>query len=104
MKRWHEERKLVEARQELHDRERYHAPGSEEQESLPLGRFRKRKPFACPNARCYLCHGDKLNGVPTNSRLIADQKLVEQLEEAGAELSKYGLNADSTALFRQIVG
>jgi hypothetical protein len=104
MKRWHEDQKLVAARQELYDRERNHAPGSEEQESLPLGRFRKRKPFACPNARCYLCHGDKLYGVPTNSELIADQKLVDQLMEARDELSKFGLNADSTALFRQITG
>ncbi len=103
MKRWHEEQKLMAARQDLHESELVRAPFLS-LKSLPLGRFRKRKPFDCGHSGCYVCHRNKLSGVPTADRLHADQDLALELEEAGAELSEFGLNANSVHLFRQITG
>lgn len=29
------------------------------------GYYRKSRPLGCKKARCWLCHGDKLLGIPT---------------------------------------
>jgi hypothetical protein len=31
---------------------------------IPLGRWRKSRPFACPRARCLMCHSEKRFKVP----------------------------------------
>lgn len=52
---------------------------------LQIGRFRKgQKRFGCGKPRCYLCHGDKLLGIPKVSELRRAPLLTEGLAEIGA--------------------
>lgn len=45
-------------------------------------RFRKgQKRGGCGKPRCYLCHGDKLLGIPTHKDRIADEIFSYELEE-----------------------
>ena len=56
MRRWHEDRDLMVARQKFAARyyDTFHMDG--------LSRWRKRKPLDCTIARCGVCHGDKFYG------------------------------------------
>ena len=46
------------------------------------GRFRKgQRVGGCGNARCYLCHGEKLFKIPDRSQRRADASLLEWRRE-----------------------
>ena len=45
-------------------------------------RFRKgQKQGGCGKPRCYMCHGDKLLGIPTVKDLIADERFESSLQD-----------------------
>lgn len=48
------------------------------------GRFRKRKPLDCGNARCGLCHGEKRWNRPTVKDLRADEAFRFELQQVEA--------------------
>lgn len=64
MKRFHEELPLLERRARVAVRFASGVTGKwghrKDKNSVPLGTFRKRKPHDCGQARCMLCHGQKL--------------------------------------------
>ena len=45
------------------------------------GRFRKQKPFGCGHARCFLCHFEKIFGIPKVSDRVRAQRFVVSLED-----------------------
>lgn len=44
---------------------------------VQVGRFRKKHSFGCGQARCFLCHYDKLMGLPRHSDLKQLQRYRE---------------------------
>ena len=62
MKRFHEELPLLERRARVAIRFASGVTGKwgRRKNGVPLGTFRKRKPYDCGQARCMLCHGAKL--------------------------------------------
>lgn len=92
MKRWHEEKKVMERRVKEDLSWRY----QDHNQLNPLtgwnivhwrgtgqgGRFRKKKPFDCGNPRCGICHSHKRFGhTETRQEYFADLKFKEQLDE-----------------------
>ncbi len=64
-------RQLEEAKTELEQKD----------SDSPLGRFRKMKLHDCGSSRCFLCHGSKLFGMVTQSRLVENEAFREQLDD-----------------------
>ena len=62
MKRFHEELPLLVRRARVAERFASGVTGKwgSRNGEVPLGTFRKRKPHDCGQARCMLCHGQKL--------------------------------------------
>lgn len=48
---------------------------------LQAGRFRKSHPLSCNNAHCFVCHSEKLMGIPTKQDRIRSDRIDEQLAE-----------------------
>ena len=73
MKRWHEEAGRTHKQWKF-----YKSTGGK---NKSVGCFRKRKAMDCGNSRCYLCHYDKIVGIPNRQQMAADIELNEQLNE-----------------------
>jgi hypothetical protein len=43
------------------------------------GRYRKGRPFGCPDGRCLMCHWHKVFDVKSHKERIADVRAAEQL-------------------------
>ena len=64
---------------------------------LQVGRFRKGQRIGgCGNPRCWLCHSEKLGGVPTAQQLRSVATFAEGLAEMSS-LSNNALEADRDA-------
>lgn len=94
MKRWHEDFRI--AFREWKEHRRSHVEGNKRNSSNrigksayevdcicdeQIGRFRKKDAWDCGNARCYICHSDKLMKYKRRSEEKADLKFKEGLKD-----------------------
>jgi hypothetical protein len=83
MRRWHRERHISLRQQRLHWRLAHdwaERPVDCECE-WQLGRFRKLDGGDCGNARCYICHIDKVLDRPRRGDRLAELRLREGIDE-----------------------
>jgi hypothetical protein len=83
MHRYHQETHIVRRNYRNHLRfHRWSLLDSDSNCEHQAGRFRKKDAYDCGNARCYLCHSDKLLGRPTFVESVARLSAREQIDEA----------------------